>query len=119
MENGRELVYPKLGHGKAVFDTQEAPRRPETLKNYDFPTFTKNVEKQIKKVTSPNDPETMHAKRFGPNRSQTDVANKKNQSEGFERIIQVPGCDDGTGLGHGKNLVSVVVVVVARLGAVV
>ena len=44
----------------------------------------------------------------------------KNQSEGFERIIQVPGCDDGTGLGHDKNLVSVVVVVVvARLGAVV
>ena len=38
------------------------------------------------------------------------------------RIIQVPGCDDGTGLGHHKNLVSVVVVVVvvvvvARLGA--
>ena len=39
-----------------------------------------------------------------------------NQSEGFERIIQVPGCDDGTGLGHHKKLVSVVVVV-ARLGA--
>ena len=38
------------------------------------------------------------------------------QSEGFERIIQVPACDNGTGLGHDKNIV---VVVVARLGAVV
>jgi hypothetical protein len=43
-------------------------------------------------------------------------------SEGFERIIQVPGCDDGVRLDHRRNLVSVVVdvvvvVVVARLGA--
>ena len=33
-----------------------------------------------------------------------------------ERIIQVPGCDDCIGLGHDKNLVSVVV---TRLGDVV
>ena len=26
------------------------------------------------------------------------------QSEGFERIIQVPGCDDCTGLGYDKIL---------------
>ena len=39
-----------------------------------------------------------------------------NQSEGSKRIIQVPGCDDCTGLGHDKNLVSIAV---ARLGAVV
>ena len=35
-------------------------------------------------------------------------------SEGSERIIQVPGCDDCTGIGHDKHIVSVVV---ARLGA--
>ena len=35
------------------------------------------------------------------------------QSEGSERIIQVPVCDDCTGLGHVKNIVSVV----APLGA--
>ena len=29
------------------------------------------------------------------------------QSEGCERLIEVPGCDDGTGLGHDKNHVSV------------
>ena len=29
------------------------------------------------------------------------------QSEGSERIIQVPGCDDCTGLGHDKTLVSI------------
>ena len=29
------------------------------------------------------------------------------QSEGSERIIQVPGCDDCIGLGHDLNLVSV------------
>ncbi len=40
------------------------------------------------------------------------------QIEGFERILQVPGRNDCTGLGHVKNIVSVVVVfVVARLGA--
>ena len=51
------------------------------------------------------------------NNDNNNNTNNNNQSEGFERIIQVPGCDDGTGLGHDKNLVSVVVVVVARLGA--
>ena len=40
-----------------------------------------------------------------------------NQSEGSERIIPVPGCDDGKGLGHDRNLVSISVVVLARLGA--
>ena len=40
------------------------------------------------------------------------------QSETSERIIQVLGCDDCTGLGNVKNIVVVVVVVVvARLGA--
>ena len=34
---------------------------------------------------------------------------RDDQSEGSERIIQVPGCDDCTGLGHDKNLVSVAV----------
>ena len=83
-------------------------------------------------MTLPNDPKTMHAKRCGPNRSKTDFGanlitmfkgwlfldhpGSSPGSEGFERIIQVLGCDDGTGLGHDKNLVSVVV---ARLGAVV
>ena len=38
------------------------------------------------------------------------------QSEGSERIIQVAGCDDRTGLGHVRNLVSASVVV-AWLGA--
>ena len=33
-----------------------------------------------------------------------------------ERIIQVPGCDDCTGVGHDKNLVVVVVVVVTWAG---
>ena len=37
-----------------------------------------------------------------------------NQSEGSERIIQVPGCDDCTGLGHVKTNVSFAV---ARPGA--
>ena len=41
----------------------------------------------------------------------------RNQSEGSERIIQVLGCDDCTRLGHDEHLVSVYVVVVARLGA--
>ena len=36
------------------------------------------------------------------------------RSEGSERIIQVPGCDDCIGLGPDTNLVSVVV---APLGA--
>ena len=35
---------------------------------------------------------------------------------GSERIIQVPGCYDCTGLGQDKTIVSVVIVV-ARLGA--
>ena len=36
------------------------------------------------------------------------------QSEGSERIIQVPRCDDCAGFGQDANLVSLVV---ARLGA--
>ena len=36
--------------------------------------------------------------------------------EGSERIIQVHGCDDCTGLGHESNLVSVVVVARPRTG---
>ena len=40
------------------------------------------------------------------------------ESERSERIIQVPGCDDCTGLRQDNFVVSVsVVVVVARLGA--
>ena len=34
-----------------------------------------------------------------------------------ERIIQVPGCDDCTGLGHDQNLVSVVVARLVSQGA--
>ena len=45
------------------------------------------------------------------------MAKPRDQSEGSERIIQVRGCDDCTGLGHGKSIVSVSVVIVARLGA--
>ena len=40
---------------------------------------------------------------------------QKHQSEGSERIMQVPGCDYCTGIGHVTNPVSVVVV--AWLGA--
>ena len=39
------------------------------------------------------------------------------ESAGSERIIQVPGCDDCTGLSHDQSFVSGSVVAVARLGA--
>ena len=40
------------------------------------------------------------------------------QCEGSERIIQVPGCDDCTGLGQDRKCASIVIVLaVVRLGA--
>ena len=57
VETGQELWYPKqVAHGKAVFDTQEAPKRSETLKNYDFPTFSKNRRENNRKSDIPKWP---------------------------------------------------------------
>ena len=49
-------------------------------------------------------------------RNSSRQAQNGDQSDGSERIIQFPGCDDCTVLGHDTNLVSASVVV-ARLGA--
>ena len=54
VETGQGLWYPKqVAHGKAVFDTQEAPKRSETWKNHDFPTFSKKCRKNKSKKWPP------------------------------------------------------------------
>lgn len=63
----------------------------------------------------------VHIVKINPFGAQTPKQKKKGgpiciygQSGGSERILQVLGCDDRTGLGHDENIVSVVV---ARLDA--
>ena len=67
VEPGQGLWYPKqVAHGKAVFDTQEAPKRSDTLKNYDFPTFSKNSRKKNRKSDLPEWPKNHACKAVWP-----------------------------------------------------